>query len=794
MEAIRPLIHSIKKDGSFGILNILGLTAGIIMSLLIVWYLRFHISYNSFIPDSGKIYRLISSDRHDGRLSYGNPLPMADAIQSDFPGIGEIAALSQSYAFPVTAGDIKININAALATDNIFSFLSINLLQGSERKALSEPASSVITKSCAQKLFGKNDPVGQTITIRTFAGNKRFTVRGISPDPQVNSDFQAEMYLDWESLNPSDWKDKWWWFGTQVLIKVKNIAQKEDLEAKANTILGNHKAAFINGRYDFKLLPLKKSHFRTDIESPITTPVSSHLLWVLAFVAVFIFIIACVNFVNLVISQSEKSLKETGIRKVLGASGMTLAAEFIRTNFLKAIISMVLAIGFIIIFLTPLQNLIQIHDYNPFSDFFMWIAIVGLVIISGLISGGYPAMMVLKPGPVKLLSGQKVNMDRHKRFRVMLIILQNTIALVLTIVSLFIFKQISFISNHDLGFKMKGLVVLDLSSPDSDPESLKRKANILQQEIIREGGQFGILGIAAMEAVPGAPYRNSFTVFNPENQGTYSAVSVGIDENYADVLQIPVISGQNYQANTAGNNDAILINETFEKKLGWTSIENKQLSLFTKENKLNVIGVFHDINIGSLENAVPPMIFRYKENSYPQYMVFRVSPGFEESALSVIRLEWGKIFGKEPFNSFTVSDSFKFMYGNEYRLLSIIGTFCFVALILLCFGLLAQTAFTIFSRTKEIGIRKVNGARISEIIAMLDSDFLKWIAVAFVLSVPLAYYAVARWLENFAYKTSISWWVFLLGGSMVVTIALLTISWQSWKAATRNPVEALRYE
>ncbi len=794
MKTVRIIAHTFKKDGRFGLLNILGLSVGIIMSLLIIWYLRYHVSYNSGILNNGEIYRLVSKDRHNGSLSYGNPLPMADAIRTDFPGIGEVAALSPAFAYPVTVNGIKYDIMASSATDNLFNLTGLRLLTGSDNTALSEPGSSVITQSCSRKLFGQKEAMGQVFAIRTFSGDKTFTVTGIVKDPRPNCEFQTEIYLNWESMNPPDWRKNWWWFGTQVLAKVKNDSQKDDLERKANTILGSHNAAFINGRYDFLLIPLSGSHFRTDIENPLTAPVSSRLLWALAFVAVFIIVIACINFVNLAISQSERSFKETGIHKVLGATGKNLATNFILLTFLKAIISMAIAVVFVKLLINPFRNLMQINDFNPFSDIVVWVAISGLVIVSALLSGVYPAMMILRPRPVTLLSGRKENIPQQKKFRQALVVIQFSVALMLTMTSLFIFRQISFVKNHDLGFDKKGLYVLDLSAMDNDLELQGKKAAVLEQEISNQSEPNGILKTGLMESVPGTQYRNAFTIYNPDNLNVYTAVSAGIDENYAGVLQLPLSEGRNFSEGFASDRESILINETLERQLGWKSVENKQLALFTTDNKVNVIGVLHDVNIGSLDNAIPPMIYRYKENSYPQYMVFRISPGSEGRAIELIKSEWRKVFNSEPYNAFTISDKFNAMYGNEERLLKIIGGFCLVALVLLCFGLLAQVAYSVYRRTKEIGIRKVNGAGTAEVMAMLDKDFVRWIVIAFLIALPVAYYATHKWLESFAYKTTLSWWIFVLAGLIVMGIALLTVSWQSWRAATRNPVEALRYE
>lgn len=794
MNTIKLLKKSFKKERGFGLLNILGLSAGMAMSLLIIWYLQYQASFESHIPEVGKIYRLISKDKNNGQLSFGNPLPMAHTIQSDYPGVGEVAALSNIESHPVTVGESKFNVSASAATENIFGLLNIDFITGAGKTTLSEPGSSVLSQSCAQKLFGKENSIGQTFKMETYLGDKIFTVKGIMKDPPASSEFQAEMYLSWETMNPADWEKNWWWGSTHILAKVLNVAQKTDLEQKVNTILARHDAPYIKGRFEYQFIPLKESHFRTDIVNALVSPVSSQLLWILAIVAAFIITIACVNFVNLAIGQSERNTKEAGICKVLGASRFGLAINFLNVTIHKAILAAGTALVLTILLARPFQELTLMRAGNPFSEPMMWLVLFGMVVVSGLLSGLYPALVISRPKPVELLSNKKNSSPGSNIFRKLLVAVQFSIATILIIAVLFIFKQITFLKNHDLGFNKEGLVALDVSSLDNDIGVLRRRVAVLEQEVSKKALQNGIVSMGAMETIPGAGFRSNFTIYNPDNLEVYTAISIGIDEKFSDVLELPVTEGRIFSEELASDKGSIMINETLKQKLGWGSIENKQLAVFSKDNKINVIGVFKDVNINSLAQNIPPMIYWYKGYSYPQYVAFRVKAGQMDKAMGLIKSEWGKISEGKPFDTFTVADRFNSMYGEEERISKIIGAFCLIAVVLSCFGLLAHIALSVSQRTKEIGIRKVNGARISEVITMLNKDFVKWVAIAFVIATPIAWYAMHKWLENFAYKTELSWWIFALACLLALGIALLTVSWQSWKAATRNPVEALRYE
>ncbi len=794
MSMIKLLKNSFRKEKGFGLLNIFGLAVGMSMSLLIIWYLQYQISFESHIPQVGKIYRLVSKDKNNGQLSFGNPLPMAHTFQTDYPGLGEIAAMSFPFSYPVTVGSSKFNINATAATENIFAMLNLQFSAGSGNTALAEPGSSVISQSCAKRLFGQKNPVGQTFNVDVYNGKLLFTVVGIIKDPPLNSEFQTEIYLSWKTMNPPDWQKNWWWTGTHILVKALTDGQKTDIEQKMNTILSRHEAPYINGRFDFQLIPMKGSHFRTDIEEPMIPPVSARLLWILFMVATFIIVVACINFVTLAIGQSERSSKETGISKILGASRTGLAFNFFIVTFQKAVLASGIAFVLTIFLARPFQELSNMKADNPFSEPVMWMVLLGMVLVSGLLAGLYPALVISRPKPIELLSNRKNRGSAPGIFRKILVAVQFSIATILIMGVLFISKQITFMKNHDLGFNKNALVALDISSLDGGVEIWRRKAAIIEQEVSKEAIQNGIESMGATESIPGIGCRNGFTVYNPDNLEAYTTNSIGIDEDFSQVLELPVLEGRNFSKDLASDREAILINETLKRKLGWSSIENKQLFLFSKDYKVNVIGVFKDMNINSLAQNIAPMIYRYKENSYPQYIAFRVKEGQNSQAMALIKSEWEKISDGKPFSAFSVADRFNSMYENEERLSKIIGAFCLIAVVLSCFGLLAYVAMSVSQRTKEIGIRKVNGARISEVMTMLNRDFVKWVVIAFGFATPIAFYAMHKWLENFAYKTELSWWIFALAGILALGIALITVSWQSWRAATRNPVEALRYE
>jgi putative ABC transport system permease protein len=792
--SFRTLLQSFRRDGVLGVLNVLGLSVGITMSVLVVWYIRFNVAYDTHHPDRDNIYRLVSKDINDGHLSFGNPLPMAEAIRNDYPGEGIVAGMSLPYDFQVTVNHNEFTVKASTADAGIFKILDFRLLPGSSEDALREPNNAIITESCARRLFGSEDPIGKPFTLMSFNGEVFFTVSGVMIDPPGSSEFTPEMLLSWQSTNPVDWRDKWWWGGTAVFIRVTNDKQRDDLEKKINTILERHHAPYILGRYEYQLLPLKESHFRTDIENAFSPAVSSRLLWALRIIATIIIAVACINFINLASSQSEKNLKDTGIRKLSGASQNRLVVNFLSLNLLKAFSAMLPAVVLVAFLSEPFKNLANMDSTTPFSDPVTWILIVVMVLVISIISGVFPAVSVARKTIISILYNRRDDLTTQVPFRKTLVVFQLVIANILILVSLFIIRQISFMKNHDLGFDSRGLFALSISDLDLDSERKIEKAGVLEEEIKKRSTSAGITGICETEAIPGLNIRNKFTVYEIESWNTFSVISIGIDEDFSAVFGIPVLEGKNFGHDIASEREAVLINETFLHQLGWESVHNKQLALFNKEFVIPVLGVMRDVHISSLTQAIPPMIYRYKENAYPEYMVFRIRAGMERESQELIEAEWHKIAGEEPCSIISIKDNFRSMYGSEERLLKIIGIFCVIAIILSCFGILAHISYEIQRRTKEIGIRKVFGAKTGDVLSLNYRDIVKWLILSSLVAFPVAYYMLTRWLDNFAYKATISWWLFILAFLLSFGISIAIITFQTWGTAKRNPAETLKYE
>jgi putative ABC transport system permease protein len=414
-----------------------------------------------------------------------------------------------------------------------------------------------------------------------------------------------------------------------------------------------------------------------------------------------------------------------------------------------------------------------------------------------LSSGLYPAIVFSKPSLVNLLLQKREAAKNKMTLQKGFVVLQFTITIILATTLLFIVKQVSFLQNHDTGFIKENLITIPVRSLGNNGNERMKNTTLFIQNLEKYQAQYGYGKASITEFVPGFGFRNNFKILPDEN--TYPVglelLSCDIDENFMDVFGLRMIEGRFFSKDHTTDIDALIINESAFKKLGWNSIDGKRVGLFSKDNRKEIIGVINDINVSSLQYPIEPMIYQFgRHHGYPGNVTIRLNPVKKSESVNFIRTQWMKLFPGIPFEFESVNEKYREAYGEEDKLIKIIGIFSALAMLLSLFGILALSKLECENRTKEIGIRRVNGARIFEIQTKLNYDFLKWVAIAFIIACPIAWFATHKWLENFAYKTELSWWIFVLAGLLALVVALLTISWQSWRAATRNPVESLRYE
>ncbi|MCX6255253.1 MAG: hypothetical protein NTV31_12345 [Bacteroidia bacterium] len=430
------------------------------------------------------------------------------------------------------------------------------------------------------------------------------------------------------------------------------------------------------------------------------------------------------------------------------------------------------------------------------NNIYVWIFTIGISLIVAIISGFIPGYTFSKVIPVKIIKSKNSFVRIHKGIHNGLLVSQFSLTIALIIVQFFIVRQISFMKNGDLGFNNDNLLAVDLRNSRMNDVDKFNKAKIYNSELEKQGASFGLLTGSITEDIPGYYFENSFTV-NPIDSPVDECliISTAVDENFTKVFGINIVEGRFFSDKYSTDNEAFIINETAMKQIGWKNIDGKFLKLKHEDSKCPVVGVMKDIHPTTLKEPIPPMLYRFGlQNNFPAFLTFRILPQYKNQIIALMKKNWETMFPETPFSYLNVRETYYKNYAEEQRLSKIIGIFALLAISLSLLGLFGLITFYSERRIKEIGIRKINGAKVTEILAMLNKDFFKWIVIAFFIACPFAWYAISKWLESFAYKTNLSWWIFALAGLMVSGIAMLTISWQSWRAATRNPVEALRYE
>jgi putative ABC transport system permease protein len=637
--------------------------------------------------------------------------------------------------------------------------------------------------------------LGKTFTYENYT----FTITGIINNIPSNSIFDSDFFLSdtFRYKYFPDIHERWYHFGLFTFVTFNGRTVPDGFENRLANIEKQYYPDFMKGRHNYLVTEFKGSHLNPSLENDILPGVNPLYLLILSAIALGILVIACLNFMNISMANAGKKSIETAIKKVNGATPGLLIGDFFAEIAFLVFVSLIISLFGVFQLLPYFNILIEKNIVVNYSDSILWAGMTGFGILAIIISGLYPSIALARPSPVKVLLHNKEADKNKMTFQKSFVVLQFIIAIILGIVQLFIFKQIAFMQNHETGFKKENLITLPVRSLGNNGDERLRNTTILTQSLEKYQSQYGYGKASISEFVPGFGFRNLFKIY-PEGN-TYpdgmELLSCDVDENFLDVFGMQMINGRFFSKEYSADNNSIVINESAWKKLGWKSVEGESVGLITKENRKQVVGVINDINVKSLQYPVQPMIYQFgRHHNYPGYVTLRINPDKKTESVEFIKKQWMNLFPDIPFSFENVEEKYNAAYGAEKKLARITGVFSILAMFLSLLGIFALSTLEAEKRIKEIGIRKINGAKVNEVMTMLNKDFFKWVAIAYVIACPVAWYAMNKWLHNFAYKTELSLWIFGLAGILAFGIALLTVSWQSWRVATRNPVEALRYE
>ena len=795
MKTLKIFFRGFKKDSRLNLLNISSVAIGVAAAIILLGYVYQEFHYDSQYANSDRIYHiLMQNDKNElwGASSYG---PLAKALKSDFPEIEDATRVSYYWGnLALTAGDKMFNENNILFADpNFFSLFSFPMEKGDLANDLNSRDFIAISESAAKKYFPDKNPIGEQIKI---GENKIFTVRGVFKDFPTNSNFQGDIVLPLEKISRlvQMWIDPSWESAseTYTFILTNKKSDGEKLSAKIENYLFTHVEE--NPEKLF-LQPLNEIH--TDMHSgwEFSSTVNKKYLFLLTIVAVVILTMSVINFLMLYIGTVSLRQLNIGVKKVCGASKSNIFRDQIKETL--SYVTIGILVLFILIALynyTLATRLPYLPSINEF-DFSLSLRLAGLVLLFVILASFLPAIIISATKSIHLFkTNRQVNFKKIPIVK-SLVIIQFTISIVLLAVTTLFYKQVHFLEKHNPGFAREELVTIPLNMHVGEG-FYNENMDVFCQELKK---QSGVKNVTLAFSSPN-DVQTSTDDFRCDGMPEGKTVNMQWNSVYYDyfkTLGVHLVDGRSFSRDYKGEmvdydnggKCVYVINRKAANEMGIPNPIGKTLHAYEDGT---IVGIVEDFNFKSLHSEIAPMCFNMNPFYYNQIIV-RMNPGVP-AVLEQIKKVWKQFVPDFPIEFSFVNDQMSKMYESEKKLTANLNLFSGIAILIACIGLLSLTILAMQNRTKEIGIRKVNGAKVSEILTMLNKDFVKWVVVAFVIATPLAYYVMNKWLDNFAYKTNVSWWIFGLAGFMAMGIALLTVSWQSWRAAVRNPVEALRYE
>jgi putative ABC transport system permease protein len=811
------------RNRTSSFINISGLSIGIACVLLIILFIQNELAYDKFHKNANRIFQVVLSGNMGGQeFRAGNtPPPVGAAIMNNFPEV-------ESYTRLYKAQDVVVRYQGIGSEEKFFTeknilgvdsnFLQLfdfAMLEGNPVTALLRPGSVVVTEDMAKKYFGNEKAIGRTILMNE--DKKPFTVTGVLKNVPSQSSLQFDFLTpvaDYPVVKRFSWS--WVWQQMICYVKLRNnvktdVASMQQLEAKFPAMVRVQAASaferigkpfdeFIKsgGRWDLELFPLTGIHLHS---ANIGMPWLSHIsnikyVYIFGSIALFIIILACVNFMNLSTARSSKRAKEVGIRKVSGSTKGQLIKQFLSEAFLYSFVSAIIAIVLVVLLLKPFSTITG-ESIKPAAAFTTTIlfSLIGLILLVALLAGSYPAFYLTSFNPVTVLKGKIISKSGKGPLFIRngLVIFQFSISTILIIGTLVVFKQLKFFNNTNLGLNKENvLVVANSNRLGQSEESFRQTISQLQ----------GVTNASITSSIPtGFLFGDGYTPETSSDEKLTKDITLAsfiVDYDFIPTLQIQVLQGRNFSRDFS-DSASVVVNEEAVKAIGWKNPIGQYMKYPGGDNqRFKVIGVVKNFNIESLQGAIAPFaLFHTSSKTYSvgtSFIVARLKAGDVSSTIHQLETKWKTFVSGEPFDYNFLDTSFDALYRSEQRMGSIFSLFTMLSLFIACLGLFGLSAYMAERRTKEIGVRKVLGASVQGLVALLSKDFLKLTFIAAFIAFPVAWWAMNKWLEDFAYRVNIGWTVFIIAGLCTLLIAVLTISFQAIKAAIANPVKSLRTE
>jgi predicted permease len=779
-------LRNLQRHKAFSLLNISGLAIGMACSIFILLWVQNELSYDRFNSNAKDIYRLTANA--EGFKVAVSPAAMGAGLQSEMPEIKSTVRISKPSTELLEAGTKKFEEkNIFYADSNFLQMFSFKLLKGNRNTALQNPDGILITKNMAKKYFGNEDAIGKIIRKNN---HENLIVTGVLANPLSNSHLQFDFILPMSSIESTedDLKNKSWGnfnFYTYIQLNKSFNANTKNLANLNNRIKEIYKTHISQLKVDFHLQPLTSIHLHSDLQ--IDLPGKGNIQYVNIFfiVALFILLVACINFMNLSTARSERRAKEVGLRKVVGASRTQLMMQFLGESLIISFLSLVIAVGIVWSLLPAFNHLADKNLSFSLLNGKLVLMLIGIALFTGVISGLYPALFLSGFKPINILKGKLKIGGGNLLFRNGLVVTQFAVSIILLVGTAVVYQQLNFIKNKNLGFDKSNLLYMRMHG-DLWGKQEALKADLKQNSYTQD---FSIISNLPTALTTG----NIDVQWEGKDPNSQVIVpSMDVDENFIQTFQMKILAGRGFSESFKGDSSNYILNETAMHLMGMNLNNAVGKSISFGGTKGTVIGVVKDFNFKPLQYAIDPLVLRL--NNWGGYVVVRSQPGNTEATINALGKISHELNPAYPFAYNFLDNDLNNLYKGEQKMGNIFNLFAILAIFISCLGLYGLSAFMSEQRTKEIGVRKVLGASVFSIVYLLSGKFTRLIVIAMVIALPLSWWAINAWLKSFAYRINISWIIFFGACGTALLVALLTVSYESVKAAVANPVNSLRSE
>jgi putative ABC transport system permease protein len=782
---IKTAFRHIRKHLGYSILNVLGLTLGITSAIFLIIYVSDELSYDRYHEKADRIYRVSSSIKEpDDQFTWiVAQIPFGPQVAHDYPEVQSFVRFINMPRALYKYEDKEFNEENFYYVDStLFDIFTYKVLKGEVKSALLAPKKIILTEKIANKYFGKTDPIGKTLT----TGTDTYEVTGVIQDVPTNSHFRFDAVASRNNLPKQ--LGSWGNFGVYTYLL---FPEKFDVKAFETKMEGMYDAYMktifgpLNISIKYHLEPLTRIHlYSTNANEPEPTG-SITYVYIFLIVAIFLVLIAAMNYMNLATARSTRRAREVGLRKVVGSRRGPLVMQFLSESLVYTVISLLISIILIIVLL-PKFNLLagKSFDLHIIYSPVVLLSLLAVIIIVGIFGGSYPAFFLSRFSPVTVLKGEITQGSAGSLFRKILVVIQFTVSVIMIICTLVVFRQLNYLKTADQGFDQKDVISLQLNGP------MVRKYPVLKQ-VLHENQNIKYV----TSTNTGVGDGSGKVIFNVETDQGMSQRGVNfavVDYDFIETLGIKILKGRNFQQDMPSDTlTGVVVNETFAKRMNWTDPIGKKVELKPFIDG-RVIGLMKDYHQTGMYNAIESLMLLYRPMNNIIYI--KLSGTETNQTLSFIEKKWKEIFPDQPFAYTYLSERFNHQFEADEKRGLIFTMFTILAILIACLGLFGLASYMVEQRTKEIGIRKVFGANENKILGLISKDFLILVAIGIVIAVPLAYFIMSKWLENYVYRTKIGVPLLLIAALLTFLITFLTISYKAYQASVMNPARALKTE